>query len=65
MLVYVNSKETLNIMKCYAIHTACIAAVLEFDWSPVVWFGMYGSYGAEDDIFFGINNSWFVNSMEV
>ena len=52
-------------MKCYAIHTACIAAVLEFDWSPVVWFGMYGSYGAEDDIFFGINNSWFVNSMEI
>lgn len=53
MLVYVlyHLKNQMKTTKCYAIHTACMAAVLEFDWSPVVWFGMYGSYGAEDDIF--------------
>lgn len=27
-----------------------MAAVLEFDWSPVVWLGMYGSYGTLEDI---------------
>ena len=32
-------------------HTAWIAAVREFDWSPVVWLGIYGSYGWDDDIF--------------
>lgn len=31
-------------------HTAWMAAVLEFDWSPVVWLGMYGSYGTLEDI---------------
>lgn len=27
-----------------------MAAVLELDCSPVVWLGMYGSYGTEEDM---------------
>lgn len=37
-------------MALHRQHTAWIAAVLELDSSPVVWLGIYGSYGTLEDI---------------